>query len=69
MPSCGPGLSYLVETFPLHEALAQVLRGSGDCAEKAGWTFLGLGIPEWALGWFVLLALGMLAVMLRPAPA
>lgn len=68
VPSCGPGLSYLVETFPLHQALAQVLRGSGDCAEKAAWSFLGLGIPEWALVWFLGLAVVMLVVLARPAP-
>lgn len=67
VPSCGPGLGYLVETLPLHQALGQVLRGSGDCAQPAAWSFLGLGIPEWALVWFAGLGLVMLAVLARPA--
>ena len=68
VPACGPGIGYLVDAFPLHEALAQVLRGSGDCAQAAPWAFLGLGIPHWALVWFVALALGFGAVMLRRRP-
>ncbi|MGH8728130.1 MAG: disulfide bond formation protein B, partial [Burkholderiales bacterium] len=31
-------------------------KGSGDCAEIA-WRFLGLSIPEWALIWFLILAI------------
>jgi protein dithiol:quinone oxidoreductase len=57
VPACGAGIGYLFEAFPFHEAIAQVVRGSGDCAEQAAWSFLGLGIPAWAMIWFVLLAL------------
>lgn len=52
---CGPGLDYMLETFPLTSALPMIFKGSGDCAEVA-WRFLGLSIPEWALVWFVILA-------------
>lgn len=52
VPECGPGLDYLIEVFPLRDVLAQVLSGSGECAEVA-WTFLGLSIPEWTLIAFV----------------
>jgi len=52
VPACGPGLDYLLETFPLSETIALVLRGSGDCAE-VDWTFLGLSIPAWTLLLFV----------------
>ena len=65
VPACGPDIGYLVEVFPLHEALAQVLRGSGDCAQAAPWALLGLGIPHWALVWFAALALGFGVVMVR----
>lgn len=59
VPTCGPGLDYLLDTFPLGEALALILGGSGECAE-VGWQFLGLSIPAWALVWFTLIALGAL---------
>ena len=52
VPACGPGLDYLLETFPLSETIALVLRGSGDCAE-VDWTFLGLSIPAWTLLLFI----------------
>jgi disulfide bond formation protein DsbB len=48
VPECGPGLEYLLEAFPLMEALSLVFRGSGECAEVQ-WVFLGLTIPGWTL--------------------
>lgn len=51
-PVCGPGLDYLLETFPLGKTLRMVLTGSGECA-RINWTFLGLSMPEWVLSWFV----------------
>jgi disulfide bond formation protein DsbB len=59
VPACGPGLDYMLERFPLAEALQKILAGSGECAE-ATWRFLGLSIAEWSLVWFVIL--GALAV-------
>jgi disulfide bond formation protein DsbB len=64
VPECGPGLTYMLDKFPLTQALEKIFRGSGECAE-VGWTFLGLSIPEWSLLWFVLL--GALAVCVIPA--
>ena len=48
VPECGPGLEYMLDAFPLGEALSMVFRGSGECAEVQ-WTFLSLSIPEWTL--------------------
>jgi disulfide bond formation protein DsbB len=48
VPECGPGLDYILEVFPLNEALRLVLHGSGECAEVL-WRFLGLSIPGWTL--------------------
>jgi disulfide bond formation protein DsbB len=59
VPACGPGLGYILDTFPLGEALKQVFTGSGECA-KVDWTFLGLSMPFWVLVWFVIL--GVVAV-------
>ena len=63
VPACGPGLDYMLEVFPLMEAVRLILGGSGECAEVQ-WQFLGLGIPAWALLWFLLLALAMLGWIL-----
>ena len=54
VPECGPGLTYMLNKFPLFDAFAKVFRGSGECAE-VGWTLLTLSIAGWALVWFVLL--------------
>ena len=54
VPECGPGLGYILDRFPLVNALEKIFRGSGECAE-AGWRLMGLSIAEWSLVWFVLL--------------
>ena len=46
VPSCGPGLDYMLETFPLGETMRMVFQGSGECAEVV-WNFLGLSMPAW----------------------
>jgi len=60
VPACGPDLDFMLKHFPMSEVWQEVMHGSGECAEKV-WSFLMLGIPEWALVWFVLL--GIFAVM------
>ena len=59
VPSCGPGLDYMLETLPFTEVLGKVFRGSGECAEIV-WQFLGLSMPGWVLVWMV--ALGSVGV-------
>ena len=46
VPSCGPGLDYMLENFPLGDALSMVFKGSGECADVV-WSFLGLSMPSW----------------------
>jgi len=48
VPACGPGLNYMLDNFPLGDALQMVFKGSGECAEVA-WSFLGLSMPAWVL--------------------
>ena len=48
VPSCGPGLGYMLDTFPFADALKMVFTGSGECAEVA-WSLLGLSMPAWVL--------------------
>ena len=56
VPSCGPGLNFMLENFPLNDALNMILKGSGECAEVL-WTWLGLSIPAWTLVAFITLTL------------
>lgn len=56
VPSCGPGLDFIVESFPLSDALPMIFKGSGECADVQ-WRFLTFSISEWALVWFVLFLL------------
>lgn len=56
VPACGPDLFFMLENFPLSQALKKLFAGSGECA-KVDWTFLGLSIAEWSLACFVALAL------------
>ncbi len=47
VPSCGPGLEYMLDVFPLAEALSMIFKGSGECAEVH--SFLGVSFPAWVL--------------------
>ena len=59
VPACGPGLSYMFETFPLAEALSLLFQGDGNCADVV-WSLLGLSIPGWTLVGFIgLVAVGL----------
>ncbi len=59
MEGCGPGLNYLVDSFPLAEAIKKAFMASGDCGE-INWTLLGITMPGWTLICFVLLGGGAL---------
>ncbi len=48
VPSCGPPLDYILDVFPLAQALSMIFEGSGECA-TVDWTFLGLSMPAWVL--------------------
>ena len=61
VPACGPGLEYMLQQFPLADALTKIFAGSGECAE-ASWRFLGLTIAGWSLLW--LIALGVYAIVI-----
>lgn len=56
VPACGPSLQYMLETFPLSEALRTLVTGDGNCAEVV-WSFLGFSMPEWSLACFFALML------------
>ena len=67
VPSCGPGLGYMLDNFPLGDALKMVFTGSGECA-TVDWQFLGLSMPAWVL--IAIIGLGGMAIwnnLRRPA--
>ena len=45
---CGADVGFMLESFPLTQALPMIFRGTGDCT-KVAWQFLGLSIAEWSL--------------------
>ena len=59
LEGCGPGLNYLLDAFPLAEAVKKAFMASGDCGE-INWTFLGLTMPGWTLVCYLLLGAGAL---------
>jgi disulfide bond formation protein DsbB len=68
VPACGPGLDYIMDAFPLLDALELVFTGSGECAEVS-WSFLGLSMPGWTFIWYVVLGGLILAVNWRRVSA
>ena len=52
VPECGPGLDYMLDTFPMAQALKMIFSGSGECAEIQ-WQFISLSIAEWSLVFFI----------------
>lgn len=67
MEGCGPGLNYLMDSFPIAEAIKKAFMATGDCGE-IGWTFLGLTMPGWTLICYVLLGVGALWAGFRRRP-
>ena len=59
VPACGPGFDYIIESFPLSEALSLIFSGSGECA-SVDWQFLGLSMPAWVV--ISVLAIGIVGV-------
>ena len=64
VPSCGMGLSYMMENLPFTDVLRKVFQGSGECAEKS-WEFLNLSIAGWTLVFFVAMIVTAFAVTRR----
>lgn len=65
VPSCGPGFDYILDSFPLSEALNMIFTGSGECA-SIDWNFLGLTMPAWVLISIVTIGIAGIWNNLRP---
>jgi disulfide bond formation protein DsbB len=64
VPSCGPGFDYIMDSFPLSDALKMIFTGSGECA-TTDWQFLGLSMPAWVVISLVIISLAGLWNNLR----
>ena len=51
VPQCGPDLAFMLKNLPLSRTVEKLFTGAGQCA-VVDWSFLGLSIAEWSLGWF-----------------
>ena len=61
IPGCGPGFDYIIDSFPLSEALSLIFKGSGECA-SIDWNFLSLSMPSWVfICCLALIAIGLQA--------
>ncbi len=65
VPTCGPGLNYILDAFPLGKAIEMIFRGSGECAE-IHWQFFGFTLPEVTLMMFMIYGVFGLIQLLRP---
>lgn len=52
LPSCGMGITYMLDAFPFLDVLGRALKGSVECNKID--LILGLPIPAWNLIFFVL---------------
>ena len=62
VPSCGPGLDYMMEILPMQDVVSMVLTGSGECA-NIDFSLLGLSLPAWTLIGFAILAIAPLRML------
>jgi disulfide bond formation protein DsbB len=63
---CGADVGFMLESFPLTQALPMIFRGTGDCT-KVPWRFLGLSIAEWSLICFIgLIVAAVIAAAIKP---
>jgi protein dithiol:quinone oxidoreductase len=51
LPSCGMGITYMLESLPFLDVFARALKGSVECNKID--VVLGLPIPAWTLVFFV----------------
>lgn len=67
MAGCGPGLNYLLDSFPLTDAIRKAFTGTGDCG-IINWRFLAITMPGWTLICYLLLGVGALWAGFRRRP-
>lgn len=66
VPTCAPGLDYMLETLPMTETLSVIFTTSGECAH-IDWSLLGFTLPEQTLAVFAAFLLLGVAQLARKA--
>ncbi len=61
LPSCGMGIGYMLDTLPFLEVLGRALKGSVECNQID--LVLGLPIPAWNLGLFLIAILAAFSLI------
>ena len=62
IPTCSPGLDYLLKTVPLPEILGILFQGGGECTKDVAKLF-GIALPIWSfVGFLCLLIINVLAI-------
>lgn len=62
IPECGPGLEYLLESFPLTELLPMIFQGEGECT-AIDWSLFGLSIANWSFVCFAAVIIFSLCII------
>jgi disulfide bond formation protein DsbB len=57
----GSPVERILDQLEIGRMIPPLLQYDGPCTLKP-WSLLGLSIPEWSLAWFVILALGFVAI-------
>lgn len=60
-PGCVPDISILWHYLPFSDLLKVFLNGTGSCVENV-WTWLGITMPEWTLGFFIFFILASIGL-------
>lgn len=62
---CGVSLQFMLQAFPLNQALLKIIfEGSTECT-KRGWEFMHLNMAEWSFVWFTMFLLMALYLSLK----
>lgn len=62
--TCGPGLSYMMDTLPMTEVVGKIFEAHGDCSDTS-FRILGLTLAQISLGIFCALALWLVPTLRR----
>lgn len=66
--TCGPGLSYMMDTLPMTELVSRLFEAHGDCSDTS-FRILGLTLAQISFGIFCALALWLVPTLRRPTAA
>ena len=66
LPSCGMGITYMLDSLPFLDVFSRALKGSVECSKVD--LILGLPIPAWTLIFFIAAVIAALLLINHRAP-